>query len=324
MPLPTYPTRLRQLALITPTPSFEHLSHLLPHILDSPIIHRDLALSQWGLENILVPVGGDLLEICTPLPQNWSTASTESGAKTRTSTAVGRLLERRGEGGYMIIMQTLHADRRKHEITSGQRFPSTGGRKVIFEHEFDYSYPLPQWQGYGVRDRGVCIQFHPKGIRGGMLPELDGHEVCSANPNPVGDRFSPWHPLGADYKGYVEGMRRAGELFLEGVVLRLGEGEGDTQAAVEQWSDGFGVPSQEGKLVFSNCNMVFEKGKEGQSEGLDRVVLRIQGRKRWEEIRTRAREAGVWHDRGNGGFFRLVGVDWHIVLSEEEDLKPRM
>jgi anthranilate/para-aminobenzoate synthase component II len=55
------------------------------------------------------------------------------------------LLDKRGDGGYMIIMQTEDAKKRKQYIESKKL------GKVIFEHE---------------HDDAVCIQYHPKSIMG--------------------------------------------------------------------------------------------------------------------------------------------------------------
>src|ERR1700755_2364559 len=96
--LPTSPTRLRQIALITPTPLFPRARHLLTTVLRSPVIFTDPAVGQWGLSNILVTIGGDIIEVCAPLPSHWGGSREE-----RRKTTVGRLLERSGEGGYMII-----------------------------------------------------------------------------------------------------------------------------------------------------------------------------------------------------------------------------
>jgi len=62
-------------------------------------------------------------------------------------TTAGRLLEKRGEGGYMIIMQTEDAKKRREYIEAKKL------AKVIFEHEYTDS---------------VCIQYHPKGIKGAL------------------------------------------------------------------------------------------------------------------------------------------------------------
>jgi hypothetical protein len=66
-------------------------------------------------------------------------------APFKDGTTAGRLLEKRGEGGYMIIMQTEDAKKRREHIKS------KGLAKVIFGHE---------------HGDVVCVQYHPKGIKG--------------------------------------------------------------------------------------------------------------------------------------------------------------
>ena len=55
------------------------------------------------------------------------------------------------------------------------------------------------------------------------MPELDSHRPDPEHPDPLGQRFSPWHAAGPKerYAAYKEGMRRAGNLRLVEVVLRL-------------------------------------------------------------------------------------------------------
>jgi hypothetical protein len=66
-------------------------------------------------------------------------------APFKEGTTAGRLLAKRGEGGYMIIMQTEDAKKRREYIKSKEL------AKVIFEHE---------------HDDAMCVQYHPKGIKG--------------------------------------------------------------------------------------------------------------------------------------------------------------
>jgi hypothetical protein len=69
-------------------------------------------------------------------------------APFKSGTTVGRLLEKRGEGGYMIIMQTLDAGARKQYIESKKL------ARVIWSHP---------------HDDVQCFQYHPKGIAGKMM-----------------------------------------------------------------------------------------------------------------------------------------------------------
>jgi hypothetical protein len=79
---------------------------------------------------LAVPIGGDFIEVVSPFKEG---------------TTAGRLLERRGDGGYMIIMQTEDAKKRREHIEA------KGLSRAIFEHDLGDS---------------VCIQYHPRGIKG--------------------------------------------------------------------------------------------------------------------------------------------------------------
>jgi hypothetical protein len=77
-----------------------------------------------------VPLGGEIIEVVAPFEEG---------------TTAGRLLKKRGEGGYMIIMQTLDAEKRKKHVLDNKL------GKVIWEHPSEDSY---------------AVQYHPKGIKG--------------------------------------------------------------------------------------------------------------------------------------------------------------
>jgi hypothetical protein len=81
-------------------------------------------------ETIAVPVGGDIIEVIAPFKEK---------------TTAGRLLEKRGDGGYMIIMQTEDAKKRRQFIESNNL------AKVIWSRE---------------HGDVVAVQYHPKGIKG--------------------------------------------------------------------------------------------------------------------------------------------------------------
>ncbi|KAG0645841.1 hypothetical protein D0Z07_7943 [Hyphodiscus hymeniophilus] len=122
------PTRLRQIALVAK--DLQRAEHLLTKVIGTKVIFVDPAVGPWGLKNFLVAIGGDVIEVVSPI---------------QPDTTAGRLLEKRGDGGYMLIMQTVDASIRKAHIESAQL------GKVIFCHE---------------TEDATCVQYHPKRIRG--------------------------------------------------------------------------------------------------------------------------------------------------------------
>ena len=158
------------------------------------------------------------------------------------------------------------------------------------------------------------------------MPELDSHTPCSANRIPLESRFSPWHACGSDYASYVQGMKKAGDLWLVGCTLRLKAGDEDARGAVGQWSGTFGVPrkqSREGRevLAFTNCEISFVLGRQGVSEGLESITVGVEGGDRLQGVVAAAKKEGVWNE---GGWIDVLGVKWYLELKERSELKARI
>ncbi|EER24356.1 hypothetical protein CPC735_057260 [Coccidioides posadasii C735 delta SOWgp] len=270
------PTRLRQIVLVAH--DIDRAESLLTSVLGTEVIFIDPGVAKWGLRNILVAIGGDVIEVVSP---------------TKSGTTAGRLLSKRGDGGYMIIMQTMDADWRRAFIES------KGLGKVIFSHR------LPD---------SVCIQYHPKRIKGGMMPELDSHRATPANPEPLASQFSQWHACGSDYASYSAGMRRCSHLHLVGIHCRLEPGDLDIEAALNQWEEVFGVPRTRENLQFTNAWMSFVEGKEGASDGLVSITIAVQGKQKLDRIFSAARSFDLPH---GDGWIDMLGLRWHFVLSND-------
>ncbi|RJE27612.1 hypothetical protein PHISCL_00037 [Aspergillus sclerotialis] len=267
---PISPTRLRQIALVAE--DLEKAKHLLTYILGTEVVFIDPAVKKWGLENFLVAIGGDIIEVVSPFQPN---------------TSAGRLLYKRGDGGYMIIMQTTDAVARRSYIESNNL------GKVIYSHE---------------HDDAVCIQYHPKGIKGGIIPELDSHRPSPINPEPVASTFSPWHACGSNYESYAAGMRRCAHLHLSEAVCRLAPGDTDTEKAAKQWEETFGTRRIQNSLEFTNGCLRFAPGVKGKPEGIASITIAVESSKNMNDILDRAREKGLWKD----GWIDMLGIRWYL------------
>jgi len=276
------PTRLRQIALVAK--DLDKARHLLTRVIGTEVIYEDPLVAQWGLKNFLIAIGGDIIEVVSPFKPN---------------TTAGRLLSKRGDGGYMIIMQTMDAAARKKHIQENKL------GKVIFDHEADGR-------------ESICVQYHPKGVPGGVLPELDSHTPSTTNPEPVVTRFSPWHACGpeSNYNTYSSGMRRNGDLHLLDATLRLAPGETDTQKAALQWETIFGVQKNKESIEFTNAKIGFIKGEEGKVDGIVNVTIGVEGERRLTEIIWRAKFQGI--ALNESGCLDMLGVEWRFVLVDEE------
>ena len=129
--------RLRQLAFVAEqlAPAEQELCG----VLGLEVAFRDPGVGRWGLENIVVPIGGNFLEIVAPVAEN---------------TSAGRYLTRRGgNGGYMVILQCPDA------LAERKRVTGLGVRTVYMTDRPDY----------------LATQFHPSDV-GGILLTLDSVE----------------------------------------------------------------------------------------------------------------------------------------------------
>ena len=102
--------RLRQVCLVAR--ELAPVEAALCDVFDLKVCHRDPAVSAYGLENILLPIGDNFLEVVAPL---------------RVGTAAGRYLDRRGgDDGYIVILQCDDPwERRRRMAALGVRIVNT-------------------------------------------------------------------------------------------------------------------------------------------------------------------------------------------------------
>ena len=276
------PTRLRQIALVAT--DLDRARQQLVHVLGTEVMFEDPVVAQFGLKNILLPLGGDVIEVVSPVQEK---------------TTAGRLLDKRGDGGYMIIMQTEDAKKRRDYIETTKK------ARVIWGYE---------------HEDVTCVQYHPKGIPGSIMPELDSHAPGANNPTPLSTRFSPWHACGSNYDAYTTAMKRAAHLTLQGCVLRLAPGDSNHEGAARQWEELFGVVRSRDLLAFTNARLGFIRGQDGLHEGLVSITVGVDGVDKLEAIRARAREAGMYGSEG----IDMCGVLWHFVLTGHGESTSRL
>ncbi len=105
--------RLRQLVLVAPT--LEPLVTQLRSVLDLGEGYQDPGVGAFGLENMVLPIGDQFLEVVAPLDEG---------------TTAGRYLERRGAGGYMIILQFP-------DVEAARRRALELGMRVVWEKDLE-------------------------------------------------------------------------------------------------------------------------------------------------------------------------------------------
>lgn len=312
-------------------------------ILDTEVVYVDPQVSRWGIENILgayayawihmmmpfsiltmvctgfgvVSIGGDVIEVCSPIKAGLHTPAGRQLAKLNTDAA-----------GYMLIMQTVDAIARRRYIESR----SLG--RVIFSHYNSGTVPEFESPGTTTTDdinttqtntgvkreteeeiESVCIQYHPRGIPGGIMPELDSHATSPENPDPLSE-FSPWHTCGpmSAYPTYSSAMRRNSHLKLIGATLRLSSGDKDPSDAARQWHEMFGIPRQNDELIFTNSRLEFLPADPNKREGLESVTIQVKGRAKFDRILKKVADHGLCGD----GWTNMLGIKWYFVLDEVE------
>ena len=125
------------------------------------VAYRDPGVAKWGLANVVCPTGHDFLEIVSPV---------------QAGTSAGRYIDRRkGDGGYMVILQVADA------VAERQRVTALGIRAVEQKDQPDYKY----------------THFHPSDTAGVLL-SID-QAIAPAGTDPA----LWWPPAAKDWKKHA-------------------------------------------------------------------------------------------------------------------------
>jgi hypothetical protein len=171
--------RIRQVALAAR--DLEPVVADLCAVLGIEVAYRDPGVEVFGLENAVMPVGDAFLEVVAP---------------TRADTTAGRFLERRrGDAGYMVIVQSddLEADRRRVEelgvrVVWETRFPDIAtihlhprdvGGAIL---SLDVARPPESWRWAGPD--------WPSHVRSDVTSGITGVELRAADPADLACRWS--------------------------------------------------------------------------------------------------------------------------------------
>jgi hypothetical protein len=190
--------RLRQLCLVAH--DLEPVVDDLKAVFDIEVCHRDPAVAKYGLHNALLPIGNSFVEIVAP---------------TRDNTAAGRYLDRRkGDGGYMVILDTDELDRwQRHVDAIGVRVAArlaSNGYRGLQLHPRDTGGALLEinWSDGGTE---VNAAYHPAGprwhgyVRTTVAKAISGAELQSDHPERLAAKWSeilrkPARPIGGEFR----------------------------------------------------------------------------------------------------------------------------
>ncbi|MFK8023505.1 MAG: VOC family protein [Ilumatobacter sp.] len=134
--------RLRQVALVVR--DLRAAEDEIREAIDAPVCFRDPGVGEFGLHNALFTLGDQFLEVVSPVTEG---------------TTAGRLLDRRGNGGYMAIFQVDRLGPVEERL-------SDSGVRIVFDA-----------RGDGVRG----LHVHPKDL-GGAIVSIDACDEPSEWP----------------------------------------------------------------------------------------------------------------------------------------------
>jgi hypothetical protein len=230
---------IRQVALVVR--DLEPAVAAITSVLGVDVSFRDPGVEQFGLRNAVMPIGTTFLEVVSPI---------------RDGTTAGRFLERRGDSGYMVLLQTadLYGDR--------ARLARLGAR-IVWETSLDDI---------------ASIHVHPRDIGGAI--------VALEQPHPR----DSWRWGGPDWERHVRTQVVAGIVGAEIEALdppaMAARWSATLNAPVTHSSAGScTIPLEVGELRFVTA------GSRG--EGLSAVVVEATDP---QCARTRARERGLHVD----------------------------
>lgn len=216
--------RLRQLCLVAR--ELAPVEEDLCAVFGVRVCHRDPEVGQFGLHNALMPFGTSFVEVVAPL---------------REGTTAGRYLERRkGDGGYMVILDSESLHRwRAHVDAIGVRIAAP--------------LAIGDYEG---------MQLHPRDT-GGALLEINTTRNGA-------DLQGPYWPAGPHWRDAVSQQRVDG---ITGAVLQAD----DPSALAERWGRILQRPVERDgagwRLSLDNATLRFIAPRDDRGEGLAGIEL---------------------------------------------------
>ncbi|SJZ32963.1 Glyoxalase-like domain-containing protein [Enhydrobacter aerosaccus] len=215
-------------------------------VLGIEVAYRDPGVAKWGLANVVCPTGHDFLEIVSP---------------TRDGTSAGRYLERRkGDGGYMVILQVADA------IAERQRITGLGIRAVEQKDQPEYKY----------------THFHPADTAGVLL-SID-QTVAPAGSDPK----LWWPPASNDWLKHARSDVTNG---LGGVEIQCV----DPDKAADLWSKILGRPVESDIIRLDDDGEIrFVPIADDRGPGVSAYDVRVVDRERvLKAAHSRHKQHGV-------------------------------
>jgi Glyoxalase-like domain len=234
MPITASRVRLRQAVLVAS--DLEQMAARLRTALNLGEPFRDPGVGAFGLANVVFALGDRFIEIVSP---------------GREQTAAGRQLQRRGEGGYMVIF----------DIEGSDDFEGARSRALALGVRAVWQIDLPDI---------ATTHLHPADMRG-AIASIDRSEP-----------YGTWRWGGPRWTGRV-GVGAPGELA--GVSITVA----DPAAVAARWGEVLGVAVSDGdppSLALEDAWVRFEHAASEREEGMTEIAVRLpqEAAGGWEPI----------------------------------------
>ena len=215
-------------------------------ILGIEVAYRDPGVAKWGLANVVCPTGNDFLEIVSPM---------------KDGTSAGRYIERRkGDGGYMVILQVPDA------VAERQRVTGLGIRAVAQKDLPEYQY----------------THFHPSDTTGVLL------SIDTTFAPPGVDPALWWPPAEKDWVKHARSDITNG---LAGVEIQ----HDDPDAAAATWSRILDRPAVDNIIRLDGSQIRFVPVVDGRGPGVSAYDVNVVDR---ERVLAAAEKRGRRHGVG--------------------------
>ncbi|TPX32878.1 hypothetical protein SmJEL517_g04073 [Synchytrium microbalum] len=271
------PIFLRQIALVAY--DLPKSNDIITKGLNLEQVFHDPEVEEFGLHNTLWVLGGGVfLEVVAPLP-----------GRDINKVSGGRFLKaRKGDGGYMIILQM------KDATPTIKRMKEDMGIRVVWG---------TGGEGHGsAGDAGA--HFHPKDTRGGNILSISHHAKYGGDP--VASPLADW-PAGGPRDIWIPASKRADKIRLVGCSIQ----SDNPKELAAHWSQMLNLPVSLDKGIpcidFSNARLKFVEGTDGRGEGICELDVAV------EDVSAATKRAIGAGGRLQGDRVEMVGMWFHFV-----------
>ena len=223
--------RIRQLVLVCE--DRDSVVNELCNLFQIKVAFYDPGIIHFGLENAVLPVGDTFLEVVSPVKEN---------------TTAGRYLKKRkGDGGYMVIIQTNDFNQQKKRVESENI-------EIVFHAD--------------RHEEGIhaqSIHLHPRDV-GGAILSLDSMKPINS-----------WLWAGKNWD-----MKKNDKVvsFLNGVHIQ----SKDPEKIVKNWEKALGRKATFEENLFTieldNSRVVFKEDLNDRGDGPESFELKVKDRQK--------------------------------------------